>query len=329
MATDQIIDDLNISDGSNFASCTFFGFKVGSSAVGPNQSNFIRQNLRDLLTKLKPGETAAIQVSGLCSFTGSKAANLALGMQRANAVIAIATQAGLTRLPQTVWEAPRSKGFEDAERIEKKPPRDPAIREAHSDIFRAVEVDIRIFTGPKPPQPPRPPKQHHFGIRAIYTASIPVTPFILSPTFDRMMFEISEVESQTKALYEYTSIGITVGTPLGLLEKAAKLGRLTKVVLTAAGFVNVAFAGPVNPFTHRRGPNVFKPVTEWGGAATYFSLGGLTVTLSSFIAFGGFDVVPPLRHNARVDPFDSGSSIGFPSFNTGEGRFNLVSGSVS
>lgn len=74
------------------------------------------------------------------------------------------------------------------------------------------------------------------------------------------------------------------------LEKAVKMGRLTKIVLSLPGVANGAFAGPWNDFTHVRGPRVYKAVDKWRGPANYFSVGAFNApNLPSWINFGGFD----------------------------------------
>jgi hypothetical protein len=213
--------------------------------------------------------------------------------------------------------------------MERRPPRSPHIREAQGDIFRGVDFDINIRPG-KLPIPPKPLVLHFFQMRTIYSVSlappIPIVPGI-SVGADLMMFEIKDLHEQTCAIYRYVGFAFALGIPLDKLEKAVKLGRLTKIVLAIPGVASGAFAGPWNDFTHVRGPRVYKPVDQWWGAANYFSVGAFNApNLPSWINFGGFDTKPPMRHSVRIDPYDGGATIGFPQISTGEGSLNLVSG---
>jgi hypothetical protein len=326
---DPVIDNLNETDAADFPNCVLFGFAVNGSTLLHRHKTFVSNELHDRLKKVPTTDTAFIDITGTCSFTGSKDYNLALGLRRATAVYKECEAAGLMRLPNVQWNDPQTQGYGPAEGMEKHPPRLSAIREAQGAIFRAVDVNI-IIRHSKVPPPPSPPRLHFFQMRAIYALSlsppIPIFPGV-SIGADIMMFEIKDLLEGKCATYRYTGFNFTLGIPLDKLEKAVKMGRLTKIVVTAPGVASGAFAGPFNDFTHRRGPRVYKPVNEWYGPANYFSVSFFNASgMPSWINFGGYDSKPPLRHNARIDPFDGGATIGFPQISTGEGGLTLVTG---
>lgn len=329
MASDDVIDNLNDSDGVDNPNCVLFGFHVNRSNLVGGHRAFLSGPLKDRLRKIPATDTAFVDITGTCSFTGSKAYNMALGLNRATEVYKQCESLGLMKLPNVQWSDPQTHGFDAAETMERHPPRLPAIREKQGAIFRAVDVNIIIRHGKVPPVPV-PPRLHFFQMRAIYALSlsppIPILPGV-SIGADLMMFEIKDLLEGKCAVYKYTGFNFTLGIPLDALDKAVKMGRLTKIVLQAPGVASGAFAGPFNDFTHRRGPRVFKPVEQWYGAASYFAMSAFNISgLPSWINFGGFDVKPPLRHNAQIDPFDGGATIGFPQISTGEGSLSLVSG---
>lgn len=324
MAYDQVINNLN----EDYPSCLLFGFKVNDDHLGSKQLAFLNNELRTRLKNIPVTSTAFVDITGTCSYTGAKDYNYALGKRRATTVYHKCKDIGLMSFSNVRWNEPQSHGFDDAQRVEPHPPRSREVREKQGDIFRAVDIFIIIRSGITPPSP-RPPKLHYFQMRAIYALSlsppIPILPGI-SVGADIMMFEIKDIGEMECALYRYRGFNFTLGIPLDKLENAVKIGRLTKIVLQAPGVASGAFAGPWNDFTHRRGPRFYKPVDQWWGAASYFSMSAFNLSLPGWINFGGFDTVPPLRHNAQIDPFDGGATVGFPQISTGEGELSLVTG---
>ncbi len=327
MANDYVISNFDELPAPN---CLFWGFKTDEAVPLDSHKTFLDQKVRKLLTELPANSSATVTIFGTCSFTGGKEYNEALGLRRAIAIFQICKDLGLTSIKNVLWAPPNTHGYQFAEISEPKPPRLPIVRERQGAIFRAVDFDVLIRPGPTPPPPPSPPKLRYFGIRTIYALSfsppIPIAPGI-SIGADSMMFEIKDLVEQTCALYKYRGGNITLGLPLELLQKAATLGRLTKYVLSAPGMVSGAFAGPWNPFTHVRGPRVYKPVEQWWGAASYFQVNAFQISgLPNWMSFGGFDTKPPLRHCVRIDPYDGGVTVGFPQINSGDGYLERVSG---
>jgi hypothetical protein len=323
---DQIINNLDDSIAPN---CMFWGFSTDDAKPGPSHEAFIRG---PLLTKLRsiPGtSTAGIAINGTCSFTGSKAHNMALGQRRADAIYTLCQAAGYSALGNVFFDQPASHGFEAAERAAQRPLLPPWVREEQGAIYRAVDFDILIHPGKVKP-PPRPIKLHYFQMRTIYAVSlsppIPIIPGV-SVGFDRMHFEIRDLNTWECAIYSYSGFALSLGIPLDKLEKAVQLGRLTKIVLQIPGVASGGFAGPWNDFTHGNGPRFYKDVDKWWGAANYFSVGAFNAQgLPSWINFGGYNTRPPPTWSARIDPYDAGATIGFPQVNSGEGSLTLVAG---
>jgi len=322
----QVIDNLDDAVAPN---CSFWGFKVDDATPREDHKAFLNTQVRERLRLIPPNSAAGISITGACSYTGSKAHNEALGLNRAKAIYQHCQTLGLTSLPNVFFEEPRSHGFDAAQHQEPIPPRTPRIREAQGAIFRAVDFDMLIQPGKVKPLP-RPVKLHYFQMRTIYAISVsPPIPIIpgVSVGADLMLFEIKDLGEMTCAIYRYTGFAFSVGIPLDKLEKAVKMGRLTKIVVSAPGVASGSFAGPWNDFTHARGPRVYKPVDKWWGAANYFSVSAFNApNLPSWINFGGYNTQPPPLYSVRIDPYDGGATIGFPQINTGEGQLTLVAG---